>query len=500
MILFLISVNLSIIFLAKGGDDMKNIKVVFTEQIFDELRTSLRWDGKEKAVYLLCHSSVYDGQLKLLPYKICVPTDSDYVSRAAGHYEIDKPFINKVINNAIDTNSDFIQCHVHPSDPAIFSSFDERVEPNFMKHIADKVKGIHHASIVFGRSLDTVDGWFFDRNCEKVVPIDKVVVVGKRKLDVYLPYKSKLKNTKRGRFLDRTIKAFGAVAIRKLGLLDVGVVGVSAIGSPIIEFLARDSYRSILMCDPDIIEETNLNRLSGTTPGDIGKSKVKFYSDYVRGINPLINVEEFPDSFYQPNVQNAFSQVDILFGCVDSAARLSMNRLALADLIPYFDLGAGIVTDEGKPSFVGGQVYSVIPGRGACFSCSGVFDNLLPQFYSPEKRKREIAQGYLKDEDDVNPLVHFLDYTIAGIGYHEMLKYVWGTSDKEIYGVHYNGVTNDLKEVACSAGCINCQVSGLLGQGDKVDPMIPLANEPQQAVGGKRMEKQPIKVKARRRQ
>jgi molybdopterin/thiamine biosynthesis adenylyltransferase len=230
------------------------------------------------------------------------------------------------------------------------------------------------------------------------------------------------------------------------------------------------------MCEPDIIDKSNLNRLPNTCPSDVGKPKVEFYADYLKRISPGIEGEPFQESFYEEYVQRAFSQVDVLFGCVDSGARLSMNRLAEANLVPYFDLGAGIRMEDGKPSFIGGQVYSVIPGRKVCLSCTGVFDSLLHEFNSPEQKEMDRSQGYLPD-DTTDPLVMFLDYTIAGIGYNQMLKYVWGTDDEEIFSVHYNGATNKLNEIKCDeAGCINCEAEGFLGKGDKVPMMVPATN------------------------
>ena len=419
---------------------MKQVKVVFQKTEFEKLKKDLQWDDREKAAYLLCHSSSYNDRIKLMPFKVFVPQEKDYVQRSSGYYELDKPFINRVLNEAIETQSDFIQCHIHPGDPAIFSGIDEREELKFMRHLAEKIEGIYHGSLVFGNSLNTVDGWFYDRVKDNVIPIEKIIVVGKDKLEVYIPPKSCLNRLKLAPSLNRTIKAFGEEAVKILGVLDMGVVGTSALGGPCLEFMARDRIKSVFICDPDIIEETNLNRLPATTPSDIKKPKVEFYTDYINRISPEIEVVAFQKSFYSEDVQRAFSQVDVLFGCVDSGARLSINRMALANRIPYFDLGAGIEVEDGKPSFVGGQIYSTIPGREVCLSCTGVFNNLMTEFLSPEERESEIRQGYLKsDEDVVNPLVHFLDYTIAGIGYYQMLKYIWGTDDDEIFSVHYNG-------------------------------------------------------------
>ena len=455
---------------------MKKIKVVFLRKVFEKLKLAIKWDGRERAAYMLCHSSSDRDNIKLMPYKVFVPEEKDYVRRSAWYYEVGKPFITKVFNIAIDTESDVIQVHPHPSEPGVFSPVDEVEEPKFMRHIAEKIEGIYHGSLVFGNSLDTLDGWFYDREADKVIPIEKVIVVGRTGLDVFIPPRSPLNGLELGESLDRTIQAFGEQAVRKLMCLDYGIVGVSALGTPVIEFLTRDKVGSIVMCEPDLIDGSNLNRLPGTKPSDVGEAKVEFYADSARQVSPGIEVEAFQKSFYEGDVQRAFSQVDVLFGCVDSGARLSINRVAEANLIPYFDLGAGIRMEDGRPSFIGGQVYSVIPGRKVCLSCTGVFDSLLHEFNSPGQREMDRSQGYLPD-DTPNPLVMFLDYTIAGIGYQQMLKYVWCTDEEEVFSVHYNGATNKLDEIKCDeAGCINCEPEGFLGKGDKVPFMVPATN------------------------
>ena len=465
---------------------MKKVKVVFLEDTFEELKKGLEWDGKERAAHILCHSSSYKDSIKLMPYKIIVPEEEDYVSRSAGHYEVDKPFINKVMNEAISTQSDFIQSHIHPGPgvPGYFSSVDKDDEIELMRHFASKIEGIYHGSLVFGNSLDdlTLDGWFYDRDIDDYIPIEKVIVVGRNRFHIYIPPRSPLHEVGLTPSQDRTIKAFGSDAVRMLRYLDFGVVGVSALGGPTLEFLARDNVNSITVCDFDEIDETNLNRLPGTAPGDVGKPKVEFYEGYLKGINPDLKITGFKNSFYDDDVQMAFSQADIIFGCVDSEARLSINRLALANLTPYFDMGAGIVFEkdengeiEKEIELIGGQVYQTIPGREICLNCTGVFSDLMVNFLSPEDRETQIGLGYINDEKIVNPLVHFLDYTIAGLGYQQMLKYLWNIGKEDIFKVGFNGVMNKLLESSCmEAGCINCRSGERLGQGEKIAPFVPL--------------------------
>ena len=455
---------------------MKIIKVTLLEKIFSVLKDSLKWDdGKEKSSYVLCHSNRYKDKIKFLPYKVIIPSKADYIRRSSGFLELSKSFISRVFNEAIDTGSDVIQCHVHPYDPGGFSNIDLAEEPAFMRHIASKINGIYHASLVFGKSLSTLDGWFYDRDSDKLIGVDKVLVVGKTNMEIYVPARSRLSNQKLPVSLGRSILAFGEKAMRFIGYLDFGVVGASALGGPVFELLARDKVNSIFLCDFDTIEETNLNRLPGTTTMDIGKPKVDFYSKNINAISPAIEVEAFQRSFYDTKVQTAFSQADVIFGCVDSGARLSINRLALANLIPYFDLGAMVEIQNGKFKFIGGQVYNVVPRRQVCLNCSGAFDNLLPEYNSPKKNELDTEQGYVKGDIEIpSPSVMYLDSVIAGLGYSEFLKYVLGRRDDEIFKVYYEEISNKLVSSTCSeAGCIACRDGDYLGKGDKVPLMIP---------------------------
>ncbi|MFC1488955.1 ThiF family adenylyltransferase [Thermodesulfobacteriota bacterium] len=457
------------------GENM-HIKITFHESIFSQLQSSLRWDdGKEKATYLLCNTSTHQGRIKLLPDKVIIPKKDDYIKRSPGYYSLAKPFINRVVNEAIETDSHLIQCHVHPGNPGIFSGVDAVKEPQLMRHIADKVDGIFHASLVFGNSLNTLDGWFYDREKDKLIPIEKVLVVGREKMDIFIPWGSPLKNKKLHPSLSRSVMAFGEEAMEILGMLDIGVVGASALGGPIVEFCSRDKVRSLFLCDLDSIDETNLNRLSGTIPSDIGKNKAIFYAEKAKQISSQTIVVPFPKTFYDFEVQEAFSQADVIFGCVDSGARHSINQLALANNVPYFDLGATIQSENGNLKFVGGQVYSIIPGRGACLSCSGSFDHLLSEYIPPDDREMKVKRGYIKDDDSITiPLVAYLDYIIAGLGYREFLKYILGLSENEVFKTQYNEMQNKIVQSRCSDdGCLSCQSDGFLGKGDKVPIMVP---------------------------
>jgi len=94
-----------------------------------------------------------------------------------------------------------------------------------IRRTADLYSCLSKSKDISGNSLETVDGWFYDREKNKAVPIEKVIAVGKDLLKLYVPPRSHVNGLKLGPSLDRTVKAFGKEAVRQMGLLDFGVVG-----------------------------------------------------------------------------------------------------------------------------------------------------------------------------------------------------------------------------------------------------------------------------------
>ena len=133
------------------------IKVVFMSNLFKEVKKCLKWDGKEKIVYALCHSSRHEDNIKLMPYSLLIPNEKDYIIRSSGYLKVKKKFLTKVINLAIQSGSDVIQIHIHPPGAGgRFSPVDKHDEPIIMRHVANQVNGIYHASIVFSHDFQSL--------------------------------------------------------------------------------------------------------------------------------------------------------------------------------------------------------------------------------------------------------------------------------------------------------------------------------------------------------
>ena len=453
-----------------------NMKVVFTQTVFGTLRTVLPWDGKEKTSFLLCNSIDHQADCKLLPYKVVVPGEEDFNYRRSSGVQVKSSFINKVYRQALEEQAHVMRCHTHPPGcGGRFSGVDLAEEPPFFKHMNELINGMVHASMVLAHDHSELDAWFYDPGDGQVHVVDKVLIPGPDGLEIIIPTgreKSDTFASNSGR-LARSIEAYGEEAMRKLGELDIAVVGASGLGSPVIEMLARDGVRKITICDPDHIDESNLNRLLGVTPKDIGVNKARYYADRVAAINPNVEVEAIPESFYPEAVQRQVAMADVVIGCVDNGARLACNVLCQANRIPYFDLGAGVVTaNDREHGFTGGQVCLSLPDVEGCLDCSGFFDGLKSDFISESQRKQNQEMGYVKNVEA--PLVMPLDATIAGAAVNELHEYVWGKRSENYFSLNIDLSSYKMTRTIVEPDiCWVCKSTGVASAGDKAPFLAP---------------------------
>ena len=71
----------------------------------------------------------------------------------------------------------------------------------------------------------------------------------------------------------------------------VAVIGCGGLGGYLIEQLARLGVGTLVLVDPDVFEEHNLNRQLLSSPAHLGIPKVDVARERVAAINPAVTVE-----------------------------------------------------------------------------------------------------------------------------------------------------------------------------------------------------------------
>ena len=146
----------------------------------------------------------------------------------------------------------------------------------------------------------------------------------------------------------RISQTLGKGTFDLLRSMRVGVVGCSGTGSVIIELLARNCVGSLVLVDPDIVEEKNLNRIINTRKADAKNRvpKVKAIKKMIGSMGMGVKVDTCETDTYDNNAIESLADCDVLFGCVDSATgRYHLECIATGYLIPYFDLGVSLEAD-----------------------------------------------------------------------------------------------------------------------------------------------------------
>ena len=178
-----------------------------------------------------------------------------------------------------------------------------------------------------------------------------------------------------GEMFDRSIRAFGRGIQTVLGELRVAVVGCGGTGSAVIEQLVRLGVRHLQIFDPDTLTISNLTRVYGSSPADIGKPKVHVLASHIGRIAPDTKVVAEHSSITQQRTAKQLLDADVIFGCTDdNAGRLVLSRIATYLMTPVIDCGVKLSSsDDDNLIGIDGRVTVLGPGA-PCLVCRDRID------------------------------------------------------------------------------------------------------------------------------
>ena len=229
-----------------------------------------------------------------------------------------------------------------------------------------------------------------------------------------------------------------------LGSLRVGVVGLGGGGSHVIQQLAHVGVGDFLVFDPDIVEDSNLNRLVGATARDarLGTPKTTIARRIIKGVNPKAKVVAVAKDWRGESVR--LRDRDVIIGCLDNyRARAELEILARRYLIPYVDIGMDVHA-RGDHYLISGQVILSMPSA-PCLRCLGF---LRPELLEQEASRYGDAGGRpqvvwpngILASAAVSIVVQLCSPWHAGHSSDVYLEYdgntqTLGTSNRLVYGV-----------------------------------------------------------------
>ncbi|MEI8093119.1 MAG: HesA/MoeB/ThiF family protein [Spirochaetales bacterium] len=123
-------------------------------------------------------------------------------------------------------------------------------------------------------------------------------------------------------YYDRQLRVpgWGLGGQEVLGKSSVLVVGVGGLGCPALASLARSGVGSLVFCDPDVVEASNLPRQTLFRVTDVGRSKVEAAAEALSGANPWISLKPYPWRVDATNVRALVEAADLVLDGSDNFA------------------------------------------------------------------------------------------------------------------------------------------------------------------------------------
>ncbi|HMM95058.1 ThiF family adenylyltransferase [Phycicoccus sp.] len=437
-------------------------------------------DGLEHAAFLICGFLETADDTYLVTQEVVPLSRNDIVTYGGQHISVSPLATARLAKLARARRATLVLCHSHPHGRGTVraSTLDRRTEADLCGRVLTRrVEGPVGALVLGHASLDgavwTGDGMrALDRvrvigdTIATLVPTtaaDAGLITGV--LDRPEGVDDLLRKTEDR--VDRQVRAWGAAGQRQLARARVGVVGCGGTGSQVVQQLAHLGVGHLVLVDYDVIESSNLSRIVGSVPDDIGRPKVDVLVDLVHRTQSLASVTAHHLSVLSLD-PTAIAELDLVFACTDGhGSRALLNEIAQQFLVPIIDLGVEVMAAPTGVS-AGGGVRVLRPG-GGCLLCAGTLDAELvrQEYLSEEARGREVARGYLRDLSEPAPSVIALNGVVASLAVLEachLLAGMFGTpTDRLLYRAHARRLTTTA--MVSDPGCHVCGVAGLLGLG-----------------------------------
>ncbi|CAM3130394.1 HesA/MoeB/ThiF family protein [Vibrio rarus] len=140
------------------------------------------------------------------------------------------------------------------------------------------------------------------------------------------------------------------------------IIGCGGLGCAVAMQLAGAGVGKLVLCDDDVLEESNLHRQLSYRESDLGQPKSEALAKHVRQLNSMVSVRSVNRRMKFDSLMLEASMADLVVDCTDNfATRQQINKACLAKKTPLVS-GAAIGWD-------GQLVYFDYQDNGPCYHC-----------------------------------------------------------------------------------------------------------------------------------
>jgi molybdopterin-synthase adenylyltransferase len=157
------------------------------------------------------------------------------------------------------------------------------------------------------------------------------------------------------------IEGWGKEAQERLEDSCVCVVGAGGLGSPVSIYLAAAGVGSIILCDHQNVEMSNLNRQILYVESDIGHAKTECARTRLSEFNRAIKVETHQLHLDESSVKTVCGPADLIIDCLDDfPSRYILNRYSVTH-------GVSLIHAAIREFY--GQIALLHPPHTPCLEC-----------------------------------------------------------------------------------------------------------------------------------
>ncbi len=285
----------------------------------------------------------------------------------------------------------------------------------------------------------------------------------------------------------------GVSGLAQLRAARVAVIGCGGAGLLAVEYLARLGVGHLLLVDPDVVDETNLPRLTGARrldalpwlrqdgrPGwlqDLGARwatpKVRLGRRVARRASTVTAVTTMQADVTEREVAQALTGCEFIVMAADTAdARHLVNAVVQQYLVPAVQVGVKATVDlTGALTDAFATARPVGPGHG-CLWCQGLVTSAtLAAQLQPQERRAAAQYG----TGDAAPAVITLNAIAVGVATSYVMLALAGRledGDHPSFRYHPQAPRTKLSVPRRDRSCLQCsdtEPQSRLGRGDAVD-------------------------------
>lgn len=400
--------------------------ITITEEDYQVLTSHLFVDRlKERAAYLLCRFSITQYETRLLITEVILVTEKEILESTETSMSIKSYSYVRAIKKARLSKQGFIFVHSHPSGHIEHSRQDDIEESKLFKSAYERIKQPIHASMVISDVEKPIARvWHIDGTFSNV---NLIRVIGKK----FSFYSHGQEPEPFPEFFDRQIRAFGDDIQRTLQKLKIGIVGAGGTGSAIAEQLIRLGVGEIHIFDGQQFELSNINRVYGSNTTDKKRNKVEIIERLAHEIGIGTKIKPFDKPITYASISKELRNCDVIFGCTDDElGRSILCRIATYYIIPIFDMGVKVNSNEGIILSIDGRVTTLLPNV-ACLFCrdrigTAMIESESLEIVDPEMAMAKRKNGYIPELPNTAPAVIPFTTAIASMAITEFLHRLTG--------------------------------------------------------------------------